>query len=176
MITNNNIDNVKYPLCFKGVISFNPPNLTNKHILQSNWKIVAIIKLDEDITKYYSWFIEKRYGIKLNKPLRETHLTVINDRIGDNKSLLCKYVKYRNIYQGKKINVFYNTDIKTDGKHWWLNAKCDTATIIRKKMGLNPSPFYDYHITIGRVGESIIIKNQSEYIFNLIRKFGKEYL
>jgi hypothetical protein len=63
----------------KGKIQFDPVNVTRKHSRQSSWKKTAMIKIDDDTWSYYAWFIEKRFNLKLNKPLRGTHITIIND-------------------------------------------------------------------------------------------------
>ena len=67
----------------KGKIVFDPINVTKKHNDQSTWKKVAIVKFDCDIYAYYSWFLQKRFNLFLNKPLRGTHLTFINDIVDD---------------------------------------------------------------------------------------------
>ena len=64
-----------------GKIEFEPENITKKHNTQSPWKRIAMVTIDGDVTEYYSWFIEKRYNLKLNKPLRRAHISFINDSI-----------------------------------------------------------------------------------------------
>ena len=53
----------------KGKIVFDPINVTKKHNSQAVWKKVAIVKFDCDIYAYYSWFLQKRFNLFLNKPL-----------------------------------------------------------------------------------------------------------
>ena len=55
----------------KGKILFDPVNLTKKHRLQADWKKVAYIQFEGDICEYYAWFINKRYDLQLNKPIRK---------------------------------------------------------------------------------------------------------
>jgi hypothetical protein len=43
---------------------------------------MAMILLDGDVTEYYAWFIQKRYNLILNKPLR-VHISFINDSMRD---------------------------------------------------------------------------------------------
>ena len=66
-----------------GRIHFDPPNKTSKHINQSSWKRVAMVMLEGDICEYYSWFINKRYNLPLNRLLRKAHITFINDSYKD---------------------------------------------------------------------------------------------
>jgi hypothetical protein len=35
---------------------------------------MAMILLDGDVTEYYAWFIQKRYNLILNKPLRGAYI------------------------------------------------------------------------------------------------------
>lgn len=128
----------------KGKIKFDPINITNKHKKQS-WKKVAIVNFGCDICEYYSWFIKKRFNLILNKPLRGTHFTVINDVIDDNI-----YNQAKQVFDGKEINVTYDPEfIRSSEKgHWWLKAYSEDATNIRNVMGLG-KPYFAQHITIG---------------------------
>ena len=89
-------------LTIKGKIKFDPIDKTNKHKDQAKWKKMAMIVFDENnsfidngfdkdlniikkyigITNYYAWFINNQYGLKLNAPLRNAHISFINDSVG----------------------------------------------------------------------------------------------
>lgn len=129
----------------KGKISFDPINVTKKHSKQSEWKKVAIIELKDDYYSLYSWFLEKEYGVKLNKPLRGSHLTVIND-IVDNKT----YLKAKELFEGKEVTFYVDTtNVRANEKgHWWLKVYSDDAQNIRNVMGLGES-YFGFHLTIG---------------------------
>ncbi len=131
-----------------GKIEFDPINVTRKHDTQSTWKKVAIVKFDvnDDTYAYYSWFLKKRFNLYLNKPLRGTHLTIIND-IVDNEL----YKMGRELFHGKEIKIQYDPSIIRSNKkgHWWLKAYCNDAHNIRSVMGLDPNPYFGLHITIG---------------------------
>jgi hypothetical protein len=129
----------------RGKIVFDPINVTKKHNSQSTWKKVAIVKFDCDIYSYYSWFLQKRFNLNLNKPLRGTHLTFINDIVDDDI-----YLQARDMFDGKEIVVEYDPTIIRSNKvgHWWLRAQSDDAQNIRNVMGLG-NPYFGYHITIG---------------------------
>ena len=62
-----------------GKIQFDVEDKTKKHKNQASWKKMAMIFIDGDITEYYSWFLERRYKLILNKPLRGGHISFIND-------------------------------------------------------------------------------------------------
>lgn len=150
----------------KGKIEFNPIDITKKHKNQSSWKKVAIVKFNDDTHLYYSWFLKKRFNLKLNQPIRGTHLTVINDKV-DNDI----YLQAKEIFHGKEITVFYDPEnIRSSEKgHWWLRAYSDDAMNIRNVMGLG-KPFYSFHITIG-VASNLELEH-SKYITRQCVKFN----
>jgi len=176
-------------LTYKGKIIFDPENKTKKHGSQSTWKKTAMIFLDGDIAEYYAWFLEKRYNIKLNKPLRSAHISFINDSINDMKSGLSidnellsdkkvigrwNYVK--NMWNGKEINIVLNTDVRSDSKHWWLNIPEENRNLlhaIRIQLGLG-RPYWGLHMSIGYANNKNI--EQSKYILKCIEKYGENYL
>ena len=129
----------------KGKIVFDPINVTKKHNAQSTWKKVAIVKFVCDIYAYYSWFLQKRFNLFLNKPLRGTHLTFINDIVDDDV-----YLKARELFDGKEITVKYDPAFIRSNKkgHWWLRVESLDAQNIRTVMGLG-DPYFGYHITVG---------------------------
>lgn len=132
-----------------GKIEFDPVNVTKKHNNQASWKKTAMVKFDCDIWEYYSWFLKKRFNLYLNKPLRGTHLTIINDKFDSETEYL--YDQGRQLFHGKEIRIQYDpTLIRANDKgHWWINAQSDDAKNIRSVMGLTPDPYFGFHITIG---------------------------
>lgn len=128
-----------------GKLQFDPINVTKKHNRQASWKKTVVVKFDCDTHDYYSWFIRKRFGLKLNKPLRGTHITIIND-IVDNDI----YDQAREMFNGKEITIEYDpTQIRMNDTHVWIKAYSDDAKNIRIAMGLNPDPYFGLHLTIG---------------------------
>jgi hypothetical protein len=152
-----------------GKIEFDPINVTRKHDAQSTWKKVAIVKFDndDDTYSYYSWFLKRRFNLILNKPLRGTHLTIINDIVDDKL-----YEMGRELFHGKEIKIQYDpSDIRSNKKgHWWLKAYCGDAHNIRSVMGLDPSPYFGLHITIG-LATHLQLEN-SKYITDQCIKFN----
>lgn len=100
----------------------------------------------DDTWAYYSWFLKKRFNLNLNKPLRGTHMTIINDIVDDNL-----YEMGRQLFHGKEITIQYDpSDIRSNKKgHWWLKSYSDDAHNIRTVVGLDPKPYFGLHITIG---------------------------
>jgi hypothetical protein len=161
-----------------GKIRFEPENRTKKHNAQSSWKRVAMVLLSGDVCEYYAWFIQKRYNLVLNKPLRGAHISFINDSI---KELSCNGTKtieqidadweaVKKKWDGKEIPVILDLNAATDDKHWWLRVSPqyrDRLHGIRAELGLG-QPFFGLHMTIGYANEKNI--EHSKYIHNLVKK------
>lgn len=141
----------------KGIIEFHPVDVTKKHKLQSSWKCVAIIKTDCDIDRYYAWFIKKRFNLELNQNLRRTHITFISDRM--DKDIFYQGAK---VFNGKEINFSYDISPRTNSKYWWLKINCEEAESIRQALGLQPHPYFGFHLTLGHANEKNI--EHSKYI------------
>jgi hypothetical protein len=151
----------------KGNIKFDPVNLTKKHNNQSSWKKTAIVNFSCDTADYYSWFLKKRFNLYLSKPIRSTHFTVINDKY-DNSELWNQYV---GLLQDKEIRINYYPElIRTNGKHWWIKADSDDARNIRSFIGLDPNPYFGFHITIGIANH--LQEIHSNYIMEQCIKFN----
>ena len=159
-----------------GKIEFEVENKTKKHHNQSSWKKMVMIMIDGDIAEYYAWFIESRYNLVLNSPLRGAHVSLVNDSI---KELSCGDTKtideinktwelVKNKWDKKIIPIYLDIDTCTDGKHWWLRVSHDERDLmhgIRSELGLS-KPFFDLHMTIGYANE--IHEEHSEYIHALV--------
>lgn len=130
----------------RGKIEFDPVNVTKKHVKQSSWKKTAMVKFHCDTWAYYAWFLQKRFNLKLNKPLRGTHITIINDMVDSEI-----YTQARKIFHGQELTFKYDpTNIRANDKgHWWLKVYCDDVRNIRNAMGLTSDPYFGLHMTIG---------------------------
>lgn len=166
-------------MVLKGKIVFDPDNKTRKHEQQSSWKLMALVVFEGDICNYYKWFIKKRYNLELNPPLRGAHISFINDSIKDiSDSLPDAISKWNNLkrkWNGKEISIEINTDVRSDGKHWWLQIPEDSRTGlhgIRKEIGLG-RPYWGLHLSVGHANEKNI--EHSKYILSLLEKFGGSY-
>lgn len=147
----------------EGIIRFDPKDKTKKHTRQSDWKSVAMIEVNCDLYKYYSWFLFKRYNLELNKPLRGTHVTFVSDRIKDKKL----YERVKKKYDGRKIKFKYKNDPRTNGDHWWIRVECDEAKDIREEIGLSRKSYFGLHLTLGYPNEKM--KDHSFYIWSLFK-------
>ena len=137
-----------------------------------------MIFLDGDVTEYYSWFIQKRYNLVLNKPLRGGHISFINDSMRDlslngtrteeETEIVWEAVKKK--WNGKQIEVVLDLNPKTDDRSWWLNIPHEdreSIQAIRDELGL-AKPFFGLHMSIGYANERNI--EHSTYIHDLIKK------
>lgn len=128
----------------RGILDFTPEDVTRKHIKQSEWKRVAIIKTDCDLDKYYAWFLCKRFNLELNENLRGAHVTFINDRL--NRDIFNEAANY---FNGKEIDFYIELEPRSNGQHWWLRVHCPEAESIREAMGLSREPYFGLHLTLG---------------------------
>lgn len=160
-----------------GKIEFEPEDKTKKHEEQSTWKKTALVLLDGDVTDYYSWFLNKRYNIKLNRPLRRSHVSFINDSIWDlqqngkrsKNEVNYLWNKTKNKWNGVEIPIMLDLRPRTNDVHWWLNIPNeyrDRLHSIRAELGLG-RPFFGLHMSIGHVNEKNI--EHSKYIHSLIK-------
>ena len=146
-----------------GVILFDPKEITSKQLRQGEWKKTAMVLLEPElgrgekgITEYYAWFIQKQFNLPLQKPLRNAHVTFVNDREAE---ILGDWEDVKKKWDGKKIEITLHVDPflgiknrKGNYTDWWLIVpdECrDELHSIRKELGLVERPFFGLHMTIG---------------------------
>ncbi len=148
-----------------GILDFEPLAITKKHHSQ-HWKHTAIVKVDCDIHSYYSWFLLKRFNLKLNKPLRQAHVTFISDRI-ENLDL---YKECAKKWHDKKVDFQYdNVNVRSSGEHWWLRVYSKELEDLREECGLDRVPYLAFHLTMGMANEKNI--DHSNYIVRQCLRF-----
>ncbi len=140
-----------------GTLDFEPENVTRKHESQSEWKRVAMIMTNCDMHLYYAWFIKKRFGLTLNKPLRGTHVTFISDRMSKDV-----FDQAKEVFQGKTVKFYVDPEPRSNGEHWWLRVYCPEIEAVRESMGLTREPYFSLHLTIGQATAHRLA--HSEYI------------
>ncbi len=149
----------------RGILEFSPDDVTKKHKSQSVWKRVAIIKTNDDLDRYYAWFLSKRFNLEFNRNLRGSHITFISDRL--DKDIFDEASK---IFNGKEIDFHLDLEPRSSGQHWWLRAYCTDAENIRETMGLSRDPFFNLHLTLGLINPKGI--DHSKYIIEHCKKFN----
>jgi hypothetical protein len=161
-----------------GKINFEPEDKTKKHLNQASWKKIAMVLIDGDITEYYAWFIQKRYNLILNKPLRGAHVSFINDSMRDltqngkisEAEALNTWEEVKKKWNGKKIDIVLDLDPKTDDRAWWLNIPHDereALQAIRSELGLG-KPYFGMHMSIGRARDGVM-EDHSKYLHECIK-------
>lgn len=134
----------------KGILHFDPVNISKKHKKQSSWKKVAMVKFEDETDLLYSWFLKKRFNLELNRPMRGAHVTIISDIVDD-----VIWEEARKAFHGKEITLKYDVSPKSNGEHWWLKVESKDAENIRVAMGLSAVPYFNYHLTIGYAADRI---------------------
>jgi hypothetical protein len=106
-----------------------------------------ILKVDNGITDYYSWWLWRKYGIRVSKPAWGTHVTVVSDR--DRVRDIAAFEQLKKELDSTYVKLHYNVNIE---KHWhfWVLPVIPNHAIskIRNELGLRND--YPFHITIGR--------------------------
>jgi hypothetical protein len=170
----------------KGILEFDPVDVSKKHAQQSTWKKVAMVRFpkEDETFSYYKWLLEQRFGVRipdtnvfewkgrLNDPVRGTHVTAINEIIDDEI-----YLQAKEIFDGKEVSITYDPTLircnKKGDKMWWhMKVYSDDIMNIRTAMGLG-APYHSLHLTIGLVNPKFI--DHSEWIINSCEKL-KMYL
>jgi len=150
-----------------GKLIFDPNDVTNKHIKQSGWKKTAILFLNDDTEDLYRYFVRRRYNIDLNKTLRGSHITIINDKFNDDN----KWNMVKEKYNKMELSFQYNpADVRTDGAHWWIKVQSNDALFIRNELGLG-TPYFGLHLTLGYVPDVPHRLEHSNYIHRIIQRF-----
>jgi hypothetical protein len=153
------------------VIKFDPIDVTNKHKKQASWKRVAMIQFYDDSDIYYQWFLCRRYNLKINRPLRGSHVTFIND---SKKEITGDWYELKKKYHNTEISVTLDLEPKTDSNnegsslHWWLKIPEENRGqihSIREEIGLG-RPYWGLHMSLGYVNEKH--QEHSKYIHRQI--------
>lgn len=162
-----------------GYLNYDPKNILTRY---EDWWL--ILRCDEGLTAYYRKWVEREYpikvdsqdwlkkaeldenqsswlitqhGVKINKSVWGSHVSVIRGEVPRNKSVWSKY-------QNKKIMFEYDPAyLNTNGKHWWFRIFSPQLEQIRKELGLTSQPrsfnsngksyLNPFHITIGSRAE-----------------------
>jgi hypothetical protein len=129
-----------------------------------------MVFFDGDVCEYYSWYIKKRYGLVLNKPIREAHISFINDKSSDmslNGEISLQEVddnwkRVKEKWDGQEVQISLNLNPKFDKTHWWFNVPYEHQDVlqgIRDELNLG-KPFYHFHMSIGYANEKNILHHQ----------------
>jgi len=129
-----------------GTLMFSPPRpgLRKTH---RSFENAVIVKIDNGISQYYSWWIKKKLGLELKLPMWGAHVTVVSDkdRVKDVKT----FQELKEQYNKAVLTINHKVKLVRVWHFWVLNVvPSNEMVMIRKSLGL-PLDF-PYHITIGR--------------------------
>jgi hypothetical protein len=150
-----------------GKIVFDPlPISGNKEKMFKDWW--SIVTIEGDVDNYYRWFLQKRYGLKLQRPAWGSHISFIR---GEEVSKEI-WDTFKSKLSGTEIEFEYESEPKSNGIHWWLTVHCDRLKDIREEMGLPRSGKWGLHLTLGL--PILLHKEHSNYIWSLYNDLGWE--
>lgn len=129
----------------EGIIKFDPRALTNADTLFKPWWCVILLYESDDTGDYYSWFIEKRYGIKIQRPAFGNHISLVRGE----ETTEDKWEMFKNKYDGKPVKFYHDSELRTNGKHWWIRIISEESKDMREEMGYSRDPQFPFHLTIG---------------------------
>lgn len=138
----------------EGIIIYDPYRGQMKK--KTNWW--CVLEVDQEITRYFRWWVEQRYHEELCQPAWDAHVSAVR---GERPA--AKDIDLWKKYDKMKVKFLYDNNVHQlhDKPHFWtIDIKCDFLLNIRKEFGFP----YDYglHMTIGRSyhGEHTRIYNQ----------------
>jgi len=127
-----------------GIVVYSPHRPGIRKIQRhSPWWV--IVEIDKELSRYYRWWIEKRFGLRLQVPTWGTHITVVSDR----DKIEPEYLNQWKMFDRQQLSFEYNVAVEQHWKFWTLNVKSDVLTQMRKDLGL--TRHHSLHITIGRM-------------------------
>lgn len=106
-----------------------------------------VLKVDDDISKYYAWFLKKEWGLELEFPSFGTHVTVNNGSLEIPDVALKE--EYLQAINGMSLIVDCNPEIYRVWEFFAMKVYSEQLNEIRQNLGL---PLKEYfHITVGRI-------------------------
>ena len=141
-----NMNSTNHVVKCSGKIIFRPnrPGLKKSHRSFDNG---VILKVDNGITEYYSWWLNRKFGISISKPAWGTHITIVNDR--DRVKDFAAFEVAKKKFNNKIASVGYDVRLKKQWQFWVIEVLPSPELVeIRKSLGLRED--YPFHITIGR--------------------------
>ena len=151
-----------------GYIQYNPsrPGMKAQSVSsgRKNHQWWCILKVDREITRYYRWWIGRRYwgqtAIQSNwicQPSWDAHVSIVRGETPRVKN-------HWQAYNGEKVEFQYahyprqttiedrQTRHAKDGDFWFVDVICPRITEIRQELGLRT--FSKSHLTVGRTYDS----------------------
>lgn len=130
-----------------GRIVYDPPRGQMKR--RTQWW--CVIDVDREITRYFRWWVERRYGTILYKPSWDAHISVVRGE-KPAQALLPLWKKYHKQNADFECSLHVKQSSLPD-KHyyWYVSIHCPIADQIRSELQLKTG--WTHHLTIGRIYE-----------------------
>jgi len=149
----------------EGVLTFNPKAIRDPSgkMFKPWW---VIVKVNDDIVEFYSWFLEREFGIKLQRPAFGAHVSLIRGEKPTNEK---KWEDAQKKWEGTQLKLKYWSPPRTNGKHWWLRLSDESELEnIREEIGYSKKGMWILHLTIGMPNPKYL--DQSYYIWSLYKQ------
>ena len=128
----------------EGIITFDPVAKKDPRGRMSRpWWVIGTI--EGDIVKYYSWFLQRKHGIRLQSPAWGPHISIVRGE----ETTLDIWEQFKKKYDQMPFKFVYKVSLRTNGDHWWMNVDCDFLTEFRLEMGYPEESEYGFHLTLG---------------------------
>lgn len=136
-----------------GTLIYDPPRPGMRKDKTERW---CVVNVDNEIARYYAYWIEKTFNTKLDMPAWGAHITVVGGvknaiglkpemwKFNDRENISFLYEVYPQTYDVKSKNI---------KPFWYIKVKCPKLSKIRASLGLKPD--YPFHITVGRTKEKV---------------------
>lgn len=112
--------------------------------LYNHW---GFLELDHQIGKYYRSLFKLSFGLKLQRPSNEEHITIVSPEDG----ILLSELHHLN---GTTLSSAFNNVLYSNGNALWLDVISKDIEDFRKSIGLSPAMMKPCHFCIGYLGET----------------------
>lgn len=109
----------------------------------------VLVECGRELANYYCSLYNREffYRPRLNPPLCGAHISVIRG-----EAILSTTIK--SLCENMSIEFRYQTEMQSNGIHYWLPVICPLLDDVREAFGLGPTPV-GYHLSIGNCVEEI---------------------
>lgn len=103
----------------------------------------AFLEVEHDVGRYYRRLFLRQFGLKLERPSNEEHVTVISPED------TLDFEELR-LYNGQELTFEVTTDLWWNGSAVWLPVVSNDILILRSRFGLREQ-FMPQHFCIGYI-------------------------
>lgn len=133
------------PFKARGKIVYDPFRAGMKR--RTDWW--AVIEVDREITRYYRWWLHRRYHLQLDAPSWDAHISIFR---GEKPSADLQHLWKK--HHGRVVEFSYGPEMykaagnDAGGDFWVMDVDCPAVAELRKEM---KKPYnWAPHLTIGR--------------------------